>query len=96
MKKRKHNFKATNIPELLGKGKHVEFTTTQKKFNPIVHIELYMNKNGLLLKDFAELCEINRSQLSQCLSFQRRLSLNMIRKIHKHTNIPLEELIKEY
>ncbi len=37
-----------------------------------------------------------RSRVTEILKYQRRLSINMIRKLHEGLKIPLECLIREY
>ncbi len=63
--------------------------------NPIDAIRFRMEQLGLEDKDLVPFLG-TRSRVTEILKCQRRLSLNMIRKLHKGLNIPLVSLVKEY
>ena len=63
--------------------------------NPIEAIRFRMEQQGLEDKDLVPFLG-TRSRVTEILKFQRRLSLNMIRKLHKGLNIPLDILVKDY
>lgn len=63
--------------------------------NPIEAIRFRMDQNGLKDKDLIPY--IGQSgRVSEVLSFKRKLTLNMIRKLHSELNIPTESLIQDY
>ena len=63
--------------------------------NPLDAIKYRLRETGM---DENELTKIlgGRSRKSEILSGKRKLSLNMIRKLHDKLNIPAETLIAEY
>src|SRR5512135_1665535 len=63
--------------------------------DPIEAIKFSMERNNI---DQSRLSEIlgGRNRASEILHKKRRLTLNMIRKLHESLNIPTESLIKEY
>ena len=63
--------------------------------NPIEAIRFRMDQNGLRDKDLIPY--IGQSgRVSEVLAFKRKLSLNMIRKLHSGLKIPTESLIQDY
>ena len=63
--------------------------------NPIEAIRFRMDQNGLRDKDLIPY--IGQSgRVSEVLSFKRKLTLNMIRKLHSELKIPTESLIQDY
>ena len=63
--------------------------------DPIEAIKFRMEQQGLRDEDLI-LIVGHRSKVSEVLNKKRRLSLTMIRKLHKQLNIPLETLVGEY
>ena len=63
--------------------------------NPIEAIRFKMDQFGLKDKDLIEY--IGQSgRVSEVMSYKRKLSLTMIRKLEKGLNIPAKSLIKDY
>lgn len=63
--------------------------------NPIEAIRFRMDQIGLKDKDLIPY--IGKSgRVSEVLGFKRKLTLNMIRKLHTELNIPTESLIQDY
>ena len=62
---------------------------------PIEAIKYRMEQQGLTNSDLAKILGY-KSRVSDILHNTRKLSLNMIRKLHAELNIPLETLIKAY
>ncbi len=60
--------------------------------DPVDAILFRMEQQGLTRKDL-ELVLGSRSRVSEVLNRKRTLSLDMIRRLHKHFNIPLESLV---
>lgn len=63
--------------------------------DPIEAIKFRMEQQGLSDADLTPMLG-QRSRVSEVLNRKRRLSLNMIRKLHQDLNIPLESLISDY
>ncbi|MBF4374430.1 helix-turn-helix domain-containing protein [Vibrio anguillarum] len=63
--------------------------------NPIEAIRFRMDQQGLEDKDLVPFLG-TRSRVTEVLKRQRRLNINMIRKLNKGLKIPLDSLIKEY
>ncbi|MCX6235186.1 MAG: transcriptional regulator [Bacteroidetes bacterium] len=63
--------------------------------DPIEAIKFRMKQQGLKKMDIASIIGY-KSRVSEIFSKKRKLSLNMIRKLHKELNIPYEALLKEY
>ena len=63
--------------------------------DPIEAIKFRMEQMNMNKKDLAEVIGY-KSRVSEILSRKRRLSLNMIRKLHKKLRIPYESLMSEY
>ena len=63
--------------------------------NPIDAIKYRMEQQGLSNKDLAEILGF-KSRVTDIFNNHRKLSLSMIRKLHKELHIPLETLVKEY
>lgn len=63
--------------------------------DPIEVIKFKMEQNNLRSKDLAKIIGGN-SKASEILNKKRRLTLNMIRRIHEVLGIPAEILIGEY
>jgi len=63
--------------------------------NPIEAIRFRMEQNDLKDKDLIPY--IGQSgRVSEVLNFKRKLTLNMIRKLHSELKIPTESLIQDY
>ena len=63
--------------------------------DPIEAIKYRMEQQGLTNKDLAEILGY-KSRVTDILKKYRKLSINMIRRLHVQLNIPLETLVKEY
>jgi len=63
--------------------------------NPVEAIRFRMEQSGLKDKDLIPY--IGQSgRVSEILNFKRKLTLNMIRKLHSELRIPTESLIQDY
>jgi len=63
--------------------------------NPVEAIKFRMEQYGLKDKDLTPY--IGRTgRVSEILSYKRKLTLTMIRKLHKGLNIPTESLVQDY
>jgi len=63
--------------------------------NPVEAIKFRMEQANLKPADLVTYLG-QRSRVTEVLNYQRKLSLNMIRKLSKGLNIPLSSLVKEY
>lgn len=63
--------------------------------DPIAAIQFRMEQQGLADADMVPFLG-QRSRVSEVLNRQRRLSLNMIRKLNEGLKIPLDCLVKDY
>lgn len=63
--------------------------------DPIEAIKFRMEQLGLKQKDLASAIGY-KSRVSEVLNKRRKLTLTMIRRIHKKLNIPTDILIKDY
>jgi HTH-type transcriptional regulator/antitoxin HigA len=63
--------------------------------DPIEAIKFRMEQLGYKQKDLAEAMGL-KSRVSEILNRKRKLTLDMIRKLHEVLGIPTEVLIKEY
>lgn len=63
--------------------------------DPIEAIKFRLDQMGLKESDLGKILG-SRQRQSDILSGRRKLSLNMIRRLHKHLRIPTETLIREY
>lgn len=63
--------------------------------DPIEAIKFRMEQLGYKQKDLAKAIGL-KSRVSEILNKKRKLSLEMIRKLHHELGIPTEVLIKEY
>ena len=63
--------------------------------DPVQAIKFRMDQEGLEPADLTKYLG-QRSRVTEILSYKRKLSLNMIRKLSSGLNIPLDCLIKEY
>ena len=63
--------------------------------DPIEAIRFRMEQQGLSDVDLTPMLG-QRSRVSEVLNRKRRLSLSMIRKLHRDLKIPLESLISDY
>ena len=63
--------------------------------NPVEAIRFRMEQAGLEDADLVPYLG-QRSRVSEVLSFKRRLSIGMIRKLNEGLKIPLESLIRDY
>ncbi|MCS6271855.1 DNA-binding protein [Shewanella baltica] len=63
--------------------------------NPVEAIRFRMEQAGLEDADLVPYLG-QRSRVSEVLSYKRRLSIGMIRKLNEGLKIPLESLIRDY
>ena len=63
--------------------------------DPIEAIRFRMEQMNMSKKDLAEVIGY-KSRVSEILNKKRKLSLNMIRKLHKKLRIPYDSLLTEY
>ena len=63
--------------------------------NPIEAILFRLEQKGLKKSELQKIIG-SRSRVSEILSGKRKLSLNMIRKLHEKLGIPANTLIREY
>ncbi len=63
--------------------------------DPIEAIKFRMEQMGMKPKDLAKVVGY-KSRVSEILNKKRKLSLNMIRKIHETLLIPTEVLVQDY
>ncbi|MBV5279415.1 MAG: DNA-binding protein [Campylobacteraceae bacterium] len=63
--------------------------------DPIEAIKFRMDQMGLELKDLTPIIG-SRSKVSEVLNHKRKLSINMIRNLHKQLTIPYESLMNSY
>lgn len=63
--------------------------------DPIEAIKFRMEQLGFKQKDLAEAMGL-KSRVSEILNRKRKLTLDMIRKLHDVLGIPTEVLVKEY
>lgn len=63
--------------------------------DPIEAIKFRMEQSGMKNKDLAQVIGY-KSRVSEILTKKRKLTLNMIRKLHEKMNIPYESLMTEY
>jgi HTH-type transcriptional regulator/antitoxin HigA len=63
--------------------------------DPIEAIKFRMEQMGYKQKDLAKIIGY-KGRVSEILSRKRKLSLEMIRSLHKKLNIPLESLVQAY
>ena len=63
--------------------------------DPIEAIKFRMEQMGYKQKDLAEAIGL-KSRVSEILNKKRKLTIDMIRKLHDTLGIPTEVLIKEY
>ena len=63
--------------------------------DPIEAIKFRMEQEGLIQNDLVALFG-NKSRVSEVLNKKRKLTLDMIRNLNRHLNIPFENLLGEY
>lgn len=63
--------------------------------DPIEAIKFRMEQMGMKQKDLAEVIGF-KSRVSEILNRKRKLTLEMIRKLHETLRIPTEVLVQEY
>lgn len=63
--------------------------------DPIEAIKFRMEQSGLTQTDLADIIG-QKSRASEILNRKRKLSLDMIRQLHKKWNIPTEVLVQAY
>ena len=63
--------------------------------DPVEAIKFRMEQMGMTKKDLAEVLGY-QSRVTEILNRKRKLTLKMIRNLHKKLKIPYESLIKEY
>ncbi|MGI0120453.1 helix-turn-helix domain-containing protein [Zooshikella sp. RANM57] len=65
------------------------------KPDPIEVIKFYLEQYGLQQKDLEKFIG-HSGRVSEVLSYKRRLTLQMIQKLHEGLKIPAEQLVKDY
>ena len=63
--------------------------------DPIEAIKFRMEQMGMKQKDLAEIVGF-KSRVSEIMNKRRKLTLEMIRKLHTSLNIPTEVLVQDY
>ena len=63
--------------------------------DPIEAVKFRMEQLGIKQKDLAEILGF-KSRVSELLNRKRKLTLEMIKNLHKTLNIPTNVLIQEY
>jgi len=63
--------------------------------DPIEAIKFRMEQEGLKQKDLVPIVG-SKSRVSEILNKKRKLTIEMIRKLHKQLNIPIESLFIDY
>jgi len=63
--------------------------------DPIEAIKFRMEQLGLQQKDLVEIIGF-KSRVSEVMNYKRKLTLEMIRSLHKSLSIPTNVLIQEY
>jgi HTH-type transcriptional regulator/antitoxin HigA len=63
--------------------------------DPIEAVKFRMEQLGIKQKDLAEVLGF-KSRVSEIMNRKRKLTLEMIRNLHKRLNIPTNVLIQEY
>lgn len=63
--------------------------------DPIEAIKFRMEQLGLQQKDLVEIIGF-KSRVSEVMNYKRKLTLEMIRSLHKRLSIPTNVLIQEY
>jgi HTH-type transcriptional regulator/antitoxin HigA len=63
--------------------------------DPIEAIKFRMEQKGLKQKDLVEIIGF-KTRVSEVLNKKRKLTLDMIRKLHEQLSIPTDVLIREY
>ena len=63
--------------------------------DPIEAIKYMMEQNSLRIKDLAEILG-NKGNISKILNKKRKLSIEMIRKLHELLKIPYSVLMQDY
>jgi HTH-type transcriptional regulator/antitoxin HigA len=63
--------------------------------DPVEMIEFFMDQNDLRQQDMVKYLG-SPSRVSEILNRKRRLTLKMMRKLHKGLGIPLELLVQDY
>jgi HTH-type transcriptional regulator/antitoxin HigA len=63
--------------------------------NPLEAIKYRMEQQGLTNKDLARILGF-KSRVSDIFKKNRKLNLNMVRKLYHELHIPLETLVREY
>ena len=63
--------------------------------DPIEAIKFRMDQMNMNYQDLAKVIGYS-SRVSEVMNRKRKLTLNMIRNLHKHMKIPYESLIKDY
>jgi len=63
--------------------------------DPIEAIKFRMEQEGLKQKDLVHIVG-NKSRVSEILNRKRKLTIEMIRNLHKHLHIPIESLFLDY
>ena len=63
--------------------------------DPIEAIKFRMEQEGLKQKDLVAVIG-SKSRVSEILNKKRKLTIEMIRNLHKHLHIPIESLFMDY
>ncbi len=64
--------------------------------NPIEYLRFILEHKNIKQQDLVNLLRINKSTLSNVLNYRKRLSLDMIRALHKKFKISYDILMQEY
>ena len=63
--------------------------------DPIEAIKFRMEQEGLKQKDLIGIVG-NKSRVSEVLNKKRKLTIDMIRNLHRHLHLPVESLFSDY
>jgi HTH-type transcriptional regulator / antitoxin HigA len=66
------------------------------KPNPIEYIRYIIENKNLKQQDIVDLLGISKGTLSNILNYRKKLSINMIRTLHKYLDIPYDILMEDY
>jgi HTH-type transcriptional regulator/antitoxin HigA len=70
-------------------------TYKYKLINPIDAIKIRLEEKNLKQKDLEKIIG-TKSMVSEILNKKRKLNIEMIRKLHKFLDIPIEILVQDY
>jgi len=64
--------------------------------NPVEYLKFIIEKDKIKQQSVANFLQINKSTLSNILNYRKKLSLDLIRKIHKKLGISYDILMQDY